>query len=107
VYVLLAVQSYEHQSTFRSCRVSTSASYADTVSVFDPQLLHKEGLYESNEEATQREEVLGQLDRILKDWVKSVARKRSYPETTIAEANATMFTFGSYRLGVHGPGKCA
>jgi hypothetical protein len=68
------------------------------------QVLHKEALYESNEEATQREEVLGQLDGILKAWVKAIAQKKTMSEATIAEANATMFTFGSYRLGVHGPG---
>eukprot|EP00270_Netrium_digitus_P006685 TRINITY_DN1930_c0_g1_i3.p1 TRINITY_DN1930_c0_g1~~TRINITY_DN1930_c0_g1_i3.p1 ORF type:complete len:653 (+),score=92.47 TRINITY_DN1930_c0_g1_i3:46-2004(+) len=62
------------------------------------------GLYETQEEAIAREEVLSRLDQIVKGWVKLIARKRGYNEQIVAEANAKIFTFGSYRLGVHGPG---
>ncbi|XP_042020741.1 nuclear poly(A) polymerase 1-like [Salvia splendens] len=62
------------------------------------------GLYESHDEAIKREEVLGRLDQIVKTWVKNVGRVRGYNGSVIQEANAKIFTFGSYRLGVHGPG---
>ncbi|KAL1556649.1 Nuclear poly(A) polymerase 1 [Salvia divinorum] len=62
------------------------------------------GLYESHDEAIKREEVLGRLDQIVKTWVKNVSRARGYNGSVIQEANAKIFTFGSYRLGVHGPG---
>ncbi|KAG6405601.1 hypothetical protein SASPL_133192 [Salvia splendens] len=62
------------------------------------------GLYESHDEAIKREEVLGRLDQIVKTWVKNVSRVRGYNGSVIQEANAKIFTFGSYRLGVHGPG---
>nr|DAD44576.1 TPA_asm: hypothetical protein HUJ06_002806 [Nelumbo nucifera] len=62
------------------------------------------GLYESKEEAAKREEVLGQIDQIVKGWVKQLTRQRGYTDQMVEEANAVIFTFGSYRLGVHGPG---
>eukprot|EP00257_Ricinus_communis_P025263 XP_025012677.1 nuclear poly(A) polymerase 4 [Ricinus communis] len=62
------------------------------------------GLYESKEENLKREEVLCRIDQIVKDWIKQLTRQRGYSDQMVDEANAVIFTFGSYRLGVHGPG---
>lgn len=48
--------------------------------------------------------VLGKLNLILKEFVKNVARRKGLPEALIKEASGKLFTFGSYRLGVHSSG---
>ncbi|XP_015578273.1 nuclear poly(A) polymerase 1 isoform X1 [Ricinus communis] len=68
------------------------------------KFLQDMGLYESREESVSREEVLGRLDQIVKHWVKVISRAKGLNEQLVQEANAKIFTFGSYRLGVHGPG---
>ena len=69
------------------------------------QYLQRQGLYESQKEAELREDVLGQLDQLVKDWVRRVTEYYDLGEHAVSEANAKIFTFGSYRLGVHGPGE--
>ncbi|XP_054780692.1 nuclear poly(A) polymerase 2-like isoform X2 [Prosopis cineraria] len=66
-------------------------------------LVHS-GLYESKKEDARREEVLHRLGQIVKDWVKQLTRLRGYTDQMVEDANAVILTFGSYRLGVHGPG---
>ncbi|KAF2541958.1 hypothetical protein F2Q68_00028999 [Brassica cretica] len=41
---------------------------------------------------------------IVKHWVKQLTQQRGYTDQMVEDANAVIFTFGSYRLGVHGPG---
>ena len=48
--------------------------------------------------------VLGKLNRLFKDFVKSVSIKNNLPESIANEAGGKVFSFGSYRLGVHGKG---
>lgn len=36
----------------------------------------------------------------MKDWVKELTRLRGYTDQMVEDANAVIFTFGSYRLGV-------
>ncbi|XP_022729105.1 nuclear poly(A) polymerase 4 isoform X3 [Durio zibethinus] len=68
------------------------------------KFLLESGLYESKEEAAKREGVLGHITEIVKSWVKQLTGQRGYTDQMVEEANAVIFTFGSYRLGVHGPG---
>ncbi|KAJ6813637.1 nuclear poly(A) polymerase 4-like [Iris pallida] len=62
------------------------------------------GPYESEEEAGKREEVLGKINQVVKEWVKQLTRQRGYSDQMVEDANVVIYTFGSYRLGVHGPG---
>ncbi|KAI9011184.1 polymerase [Gaertneriomyces semiglobifer] len=62
------------------------------------------GLFESDQEARKREVVLAKLDSIFKEFVKRVGLSRGIPESMADEVGGKIFTFGSYRLGVHGKG---
>ncbi|KAF9329336.1 polynucleotide adenylyltransferase [Linnemannia elongata] len=48
--------------------------------------------------------VLGKLDKLVKEFVYLVYVRKGYPEQIAKEAGGKIFTFGSYRLGVHGSG---
>ncbi|GJJ76201.1 poly(A) polymerase [Entomortierella parvispora] len=66
--------------------------------------LREQGLFESEEESRRREIVLGKLDKLVKEFVYLVSIKRNQGEAIAREAGGKIFTFGSYRLGVHGSG---
>ena len=48
--------------------------------------------------------VLKSIQQITTEFVKVVGRKKGMPQTIVNEAGGKIFTFGSYRLGVFGPG---
>ena len=51
-----------------------------------------------------REAVLGRVAALVKKFVYQVSLKRGLSESAASAAGGKIFTFGSYRLGVHGPG---
>ncbi|AGO10452.1 AaceriABL002Cp [[Ashbya] aceris (nom. inval.)] len=68
------------------------------------QELKKEGTFESEEETAKRIKVLQELQALAQEFVFKVSRKRNMSEGMARDAGGKIFTFGSYRLGVHGPG---
>jgi poly(A) polymerase len=48
--------------------------------------------------------VLGKIDKLVKDFVYQTSLRKNLPEDLAREAGGKIFTFGSYRLGVHGAG---
>ena len=51
--------------------------------------------------------VLGRLDQIVKDWIRQVAEEKNIPPNvadTGGHCGGKIYTFGSYRLGVHTKG---
>lgn len=48
--------------------------------------------------------MLGRVAAIVKQFVYEVSLSRGLSEAAAKAAGGKIFTFGSYRLGVHGPG---
>ncbi|BGO96658.1 Poly(A) polymerase [Rhodotorula toruloides] len=68
------------------------------------QELKDRGIYESAEEGRNREMVLGRLNKLVKEFVYRSSINHGLSDAKAREAGGKIFTFGSYRLGVHGPG---
>ncbi|KAJ7462038.1 poly-A polymerase [Mycena latifolia] len=66
--------------------------------------LRRQNTFESEEEARRREIVLGRVAALVKKFVRTVSMSRGLSEAAATAAGGKIFTFGSYRLGVHGPG---
>ncbi|KAJ7688678.1 Poly(A) polymerase central domain-containing protein [Mycena rosella] len=73
-----------------------------TVTLMDE--LRRQNTFESEEEARKREIVLGRVASLVKKFVRTVSMSRGLSEAAATAAGGKIFTFGSYRLGVHGPG---
>lgn len=80
----------------------TDEDLAQTLALIEA--LTRSGFFESEEEGEKRELVLGKLNGIVQKFVKVVAGKKGLPESTVQEVSGKIFTFGSYRLGVHASG---
>src|SRR3989338_724195 len=68
------------------------------------ELLRSYGLYETERQSLKREQVLGKLYMLCKDWVQQVMEQKGFSHQVAANAGVKICTSGSYRLGVHGPG---
>ncbi|KAI8910236.1 Poly(A) polymerase central domain-containing protein [Gorgonomyces haynaldii] len=66
------------------------------------ETLKEYGQYETEEEQRSREIVLTKLDMIFKEFVRNYSIKNGLPESLADEVGGKIYTFGSYRLGVHG-----
>ncbi len=69
------------------------------------QELKAQGTFESATETQKREQVLKSLQKITDAFVKKVAKiKEPNQAVLIRDARGKIFTYGSYPLGVYGPG---
>ncbi|XP_074844594.1 poly(A) polymerase gamma [Carettochelys insculpta] len=62
------------------------------------------GVFEDEEELNHRLMVLGKLNKLVKEWISELSESKHLPPSVIANAGGKIFTFGSYRLGVHTKG---
>ncbi|KAL9912647.1 poly(A) polymerase beta isoform X2 [Glossina fuscipes] len=61
-------------------------------------------VFESEEELNHRMEILAKLNTLVKQWVKDVSIAKNMPEAAAEKLGGKIYTFGSYRLGVHHKG---
>lgn len=60
-------------------------------------------VFDTHEGVTKRIRVLTQLNSLVKEFVQKVSRKK-LPNADVTKIQGSIFTFGSYRLGVHTQG---
>uniref|UniRef100_A0A4W5JSB5 polynucleotide adenylyltransferase n=1 Tax=Hucho hucho TaxID=62062 RepID=A0A4W5JSB5_9TELE len=53
---------------------------------------------------SHRIHVLGKLNTLVKEWIHDVSETKNLPASVIETVGGKIFTFGSYRLGVHTKG---
>ncbi|KAM8945467.1 poly(A) polymerase gamma [Pelodytes ibericus] len=62
------------------------------------------GVFEDGEELSYRMVVLGKLNNLVKEWISELGECKNVPPPIMSGAGGKIFTFGSYRLGVHTKG---
>ena len=67
--------------------------------------LKRQNSFESSEESQKRVSVLQQLQKITEEFVRQVCTAKGLSEVVVRSSGGKICTFGSYRLGVYGPGK--
>lgn len=63
--------------------------------------LESHGVFESESELRHREEVVGQLNQLVKQWIKDLSMTKGMVPIIAEAVGGGILTFGSYKLGVH------
>lgn len=66
--------------------------------------LKTSGFFESEDESRRRERVLGALNQLVKAFIVEIGLQKNMSREDAELAGGKIFTFGSYRLGVHSTG---
>lgn len=86
--------------------ISTANATALDISLNDELIkeLKVRGSFESEAATRKRVEVLNVLQKLVEEFVFLVSKKKNMSDGMARDAGGKIFTFGSYRLGVYGPG---
>ncbi|KAK2780048.1 polynucleotide adenylyltransferase [Onygenales sp. PD_12] len=66
--------------------------------------LKQQNNFEAPAETEKRKQTLQLLQRVTVEFVRVVSRRKGLSQAAINDAGGKIFTYGSYRLGVYGPG---
>lgn len=67
--------------------------------------LKEQKTFEATEDTNKRVAVLATIQKVTTEFVKHVGKLKGLSDNVIQNAGGKVFTFGSYRLGVYGPGQ--
>ncbi|OXV11664.1 hypothetical protein Egran_00577 [Elaphomyces granulatus] len=86
--------------------ISTALPAAEEVTANDDLIseLRAQNNFESPIETERRKQTLQLIQRVTVEFIKTVSRKKGLTPAAVEAAGGKIFTFGSYRLGVYGPG---
>ncbi|NXL47201.1 PAPOG polymerase, partial [Podilymbus podiceps] len=59
------------------------------------------GVFEDEEELNHRLVVLDKLNNLVKEWISELGKSKNLPPSAAENVSGKIFTFGSYKLGVH------
>lgn len=86
--------------------ISTEGPTKAEISLNDSMIeeLRSQKSFETEAETEKRRKVLAILQQLTQTFVYTVSRRKNMSEGMAKDAGGKIFTFGSYRLGVYGPG---
>ncbi|KAJ5409281.1 uncharacterized protein N7487_003640 [Penicillium crustosum] len=86
--------------------ISTVLPTKDELSANDDLIaeLKAQNNFELPTETERRKQVLQLLQRVTVEFVQVVSRKKGLSPAAVEASGGKIFTYGSYRLGVYGPG---
>ncbi|XP_065344500.1 poly(A) polymerase type 3 [Cloeon dipterum] len=61
-------------------------------------------VFETEAELNHRMQILSKLNNLVTEWIKDVSIKKNMPPNVAEQVGGKIYTFGSYRLGVHQKG---
>ncbi|XP_059482396.1 poly(A) polymerase type 3 [Neocloeon triangulifer] len=61
-------------------------------------------VFETEAELDHRMQILSKLNNLVKEWIKHVSIQKNMPPNVAEQVGGKIYTFGSYRLGVHQKG---
>jgi poly(A) polymerase len=67
--------------------------------------LKRENNYETQDATKKRMNTLSVIQKCVIETIRIISRKQKLPESQIAQFGGKIVTYGSYRLGVYGPGE--
>jgi len=66
--------------------------------------LKEYGVFETQDEIQHRMVILGKLNKLALEWIVQTSLSKNMPESVAKTVGGKIFTFGSFRLGVHTKG---